>query len=256
MADDHPPPEVVYGEWRGGKPPGSVTARKGPHGKIYSWVYACPGQATVSFASSKHGGEEHAKAAAETHQRISAEEEGFLFKNQYRFCVSPDGGEFLQFHVRNAKGVDFYPTCDVDNLPLVEANVWNVALQGRSTYVITNIKVGDKWPRHYFHRMVSPPEWPEVDHYPDRSGLNNQRKNLRDGSGGVNGRNRSKRVTSAPSKVTGVGYYNGHWVAYIGSGKDLRRESFAGPEDKNHESYQAAYALRKEWEDELGYTNG
>lgn len=56
-------------------------------------------------------------------------------------------------------------------------------------------------PSQIFHRLLHP-EWPEIDHI-NRDGLDNRRKNLRDGSNSVNVQNQSKRIDNTSGK-TGV----------------------------------------------------
>ena len=72
-----------------------------------------------------------------------------------------------------------------------------------------------------------------VDHYPNRDGLDSRSVNLRDGSEGVNGKNKSKRSDNT-TEVTGVCYAirDKCWVATIGrkgSKHGFGRETHLGP---------------------------
>lgn len=90
-------------------------------------------------------------------------------------------------------------------------------------YAITVLRVNGKSSSKGMHRIVAAritaelgePEWTRVDHQ-DHDGLNNQRYNLRDGSGGRNEQNRQVEGRGS-SKYKGVYWHKGggKWMAYI-----------------------------------------
>ena len=148
--------------------------------------------------------------------------------------------------------------CDPEDLPLIEAHTWSIDGRVNATYAVTQVRVDQGRNRKYFH-VLKCPELRMVDHYPNRNGLDNRSVNLRDGSEGVNGKNKSKHSDNT-SEVTGVCYATRDkcWIASIGrkgSKHGHGHETYPGPEDKNHESFHAAVAQRKAWEKEFGYSN-
>ncbi len=180
-------------------------------------------------------------------------------KNQRRWCFTLEGHSYLEVHIQDRKGRNFYMFCDPEDLPLIEAHTWSIDERAHATYAVTQVRVGNGRERKYYHALKRP-EWPLVDHHPNRNGLDNRSVNLRDGSEGANQRNMSMHSDNT-SEVTGVSYYNRDkcWIAEIGkkgSKYGFKRKTYLGPHDKNHESFHAAVAQRRAWEKEFGYSNG
>ncbi len=236
------------GEWRGGKPPGSVKER------VKYWFYQFKGEPAKAFDFEKFGGRESAEIAARAHQRAIAVRRGLPTKNQWRICVAPEGREYVEFHIES-KGEDFYPRCEVADLPLLENSNWFIHRRGGNRYVFKNARIEGKDTTQYLHSLKRP-EWLEVDHI-NRNGLDNLDANLRDGGCGENQRNHNKQANNT-SGVTGVGRSmdDRYWVVRIGKKETYRCKYIRGPNDKNHPAWQEAVALRKEWEAECGFLNG
>jgi hypothetical protein len=182
-------------EWLGGWPPGGVTPYR-IKGCEVGWLFKIQGAEAKTmlrgvprsiFSFEKFG--EGARAAAKDYQRQIAEDHGFEIKNQYRYCTDlNDGLPYIEFHIRDAAGKDYYPTCDVGDLPLLEEHVWSVLKGRNSIYAHTAVKIDGSKSTKYFHRYKHP-EWPMVDHNSkipeeNRNGLDNRDKHLRAGSGG------------------------------------------------------------------------
>lgn len=96
-----------------------------------------------------------------------------------------------------------------------------------------------------------------VDHI-SRNGCDNRSKNLRNGIGGVNDKNRRLRVDNT-SGVNGVTYHQTRraWMAQIrNNGKPVTSPRYYGPYDKSHPSFLAACEWQKERAAAVGNTNG
>ncbi len=261
------------GPWRGGKPPGGVwpyCVKRSQAG----WRFEIKGAEakklprlvprSKKFSFKEFG--ESAEADAKDYQRQIAEDHGLLFKNQYRHREDPrDGLPYIEFHIRDAAGEDYYSMCDATDadLRLLEEYTWHVYKEGNNTYVQTSVRIDGKRTTKYFHRFKCP-DWPIVDHYSkiqkqNRNGLDNRSKHLRDGSGGVNQDNRrlSKNNTS---DVNGVGYhkYSKAWRVKDQATTRARfpPKRFPGPEDKTHPSYHEACAYQREQAEKVGNMNG
>ncbi len=257
--------------WRGGKPPGGVSPYKNKQDLQIGWRFRILGAEaeklprhvprSKQFTFKVHG--DGAKAAAEDYQRQIAEDHGLEFKNQYRHREDPnDGLPYIEFHIKDKSGKDYYPMCDVGDLSLLEEHTWSVYKNKKNLYVRTTVEIDGKQITKGFHSFKYP-EWPMVDHYSkipeeNRNGLDNRSKHLRDGSGGVNeGNCRLKKNNK--SGVNGVSYDNTRkaWRAQTRSTRArLPSKYYYGPEDKTHPSYDAACAYAREQAAKIGRTNG
>ncbi len=262
-------------DWQGGKPPGGV----GPYsykGRQVGWLFriekdaaeakklprVVPRSKTFSFKVFGEG----AKAAAKAHQRQIAEDHGLEIKNQYRHRTDPrDGLPYIEFHIRDTAGEDYYPKCDATDadLRLLGEHTWCVLKVENNIYVQTNVKLDGKWTMKRFHSFKCP-DWPIVDHHSqiqkeNRNGLDNRSKHLRDGSGGANNDNRRLQKNNT-SRVNGVCYHKKDKCWYVRDRATTRArfppKRFPGPEDKTHPSYHEACAYQREQAARVGNTNG
>ncbi len=196
MADEH-----EAQDWQGGKPPGRVKPYNDKGGCHVGWRFRIDGDTakaknlprgmprSKNFSFKKFG--QGAKAAAEDYQRQIIEDHRLEIKNQYRRRTDPnDGLPYIEFHIRDAAGEDYYSMCDVGDLPLIEEHTWRVLKERNNLYVATDVRIDGKMTMRRFHSFKCP-DWPKVDHFSqnpveNRNGLDNRSKHLRDGSGGVN----------------------------------------------------------------------
>ena len=260
------------GEWLGGKPPGGVKPFN-EKGHQVGWRFRLAtttaeamtlpkGMARSKLFTFKKFGE-GAKAAAETYQSQISEEFGLEIKNQYRHRTDPnDGLPYIEFHIRDRAGENYYPTCDVRDLPLLERHIWGVHKDGYTLYVGTTVEIDGKMTTKCFHRLKCP-DWPIVDHFSEipeqnRNGLDNRSKHLRNGSGGVNAINCRRRKDNT-SDETGVCYHKkskGWYVQLTHNGIRFPDKIFPGPKDKTHPSYHEACAYARKQAAAVGNTNG
>ena len=148
---------------------------------------------------------------------------------------------------------------DKDFLDRFTERTWNARLKGNNFYMCsTRNNKTIKFPNNqYFHLLVLPGV-EKVDHR-NRNGLDNRKKNLRDGSGGVNENNRSLRDDNT-SGVNGV-YFDKtqkRWVtSHKENGAKQRKKYFTikdyGSDDK---AKQKAIEYRKAMNEITGCTNG
>ncbi len=259
------------GEWQGGKLPGGVSlyCYKGCQ---VGWRFLISGTAAKDipvkarqkyFPFSRHGGDESAKAAAKDYQQKTADDYRLLIKNRYRFRIDPaDELPYIEYHIKDKSGEDHYPTCDVEDFPLLVEHTWAIHRNKRNTYVATNIKIDGRMAQKYFHTLKCP-DWSEVDHFsvhPDknRNGLDNRGKHLRDGSGGLNGMN-CRRRSDNKSGVNGIHYCDANraWVVRVRTkGERSNARYFRGPEDETHQSFMDACEEQKKQAAKVGNTNG
>ncbi len=255
---------VDPGPWMGGELPGRVAPTFSKKEKRQTgWFFRISGKmapldvpCSKTFLFLTYG--DGAKAAAEDHQRKIIEDHGIFIRNQYRYCEDPeDGVPYIELHIRDTAGKDYYSLCDVGDLPLIEDHVWCTHVEkGKNVYLVTSGRIDGKRVQRSFHRSKRP-DLPKVDHI-NRNGLDNRSKNLRDGSEGIN-ENNCGLGRNNTSGANGVSYdkKNRLWRAGIThDGIRLPRRSFPGPHDFTHPSYHAACAYALELMTQVGSTNG
>jgi len=254
------------GEWQGGKVPGGCILRKDNRGRENGWRVVINGfegkklpkeLKHKNFAFSKWGGRESALVHAKAHQRELAKIWELSVKNQYRYRIDPeDGRPYIEFHIKNKVGEEYYAYCDIEDLSLLEENVWSVVKEENNIYLQTAVII-DGWATTKRFHSFKHPDLEMIDHI-DRNGLNNRDKNLREGSGGVNDHNR-RRCSTNTSGVNAVHYDHRHkawvWRAQV-NGVRSRPKYFPGPKDTTHPSFLAACAWQKEKAATIGCTNG
>ena len=150
------------------------------------------------FYVKKYKTKKAALEAAKVWRKEYIEENG-LMKNRYR-----DMGNHYEVEVFGGGEIKIGKISKED-LPIFEANTWYARPSKGKTrwYMCTGKYEKDQ----KFHRRIKPwgknPEWIEVDHNPDRNGLNNLRSNLIDGGNGKNALNK-KMQKNNKSGVNGV----------------------------------------------------
>lgn len=182
--------------WMGGKPSGSITRKEG---YLFQVKFGASPFHSKAFSFSKFDSEAAALKAAEDYRFKVSLERGDV-KNRYRHVWDEDGTEYLEVIVQ-----DIIFLCDLADLEHVENHIWHLNDQG---YVSTNINKRTV----KFHQKVLP-GCSSVDHI-NGDVHDNRRCNLRDGSKGVNGRNRKRNKTNT-SGTTGVYYVerDDGWIA-------------------------------------------
>ena len=111
---------------------------------------------------------------------------------------------------KDYKRVSQLKWCASENF--VNGKLWNV-------YAVRGFRVNGKCKTHLMHRFILGIEYskvPAVDHYPDSSGLNNQRSNLRLATSTENHQN-SKLRSDSTSGYKGATWDTAHhkWLANI-----------------------------------------
>jgi hypothetical protein len=82
---------------------------------------------------------------------------GGRLKNQWRWRFALEGHSYLEVHIQDRKGRDFYMFCAPEDLPLI-AHTWSTDGRVNATYAVTQVKVDKGRNRKYFHGLKCP-EW-------------------------------------------------------------------------------------------------
>lgn len=172
-------------EWINGNVGGSMNLLPNKTSYVVRFVGNGPSK---NFLASKYGGLEAAEDAALAYRRKMSEKYG-LTKNKYRFI---DG--YIEFQIYGGH----IGKIDYDDFPKL-VHTW-CAKKGHHRYYTQSTKLGK-----YLHNLIFP-KWKIVDHI-NRDGLDNRRRNLRDGNkDNINVKNQ-KRKDNAFGK-TGVHFSN------------------------------------------------
>lgn len=153
------------------------------------------------------------------HWLIEKSKEFGILKNRYR--VSEDQ-TYLEVELTQGKIL----LCDIEDIPYVQNYKW-FSKKDKDNYYCCGSLNNTKY---NFHRLIKPwgkeNEWKQVDHI-NRNGLDNRRKNLRDGSGKINANNCRLREDNTSNK-TGVHYsnYDKCWVVQWNENDKRRKKSF------------------------------
>ena len=111
--------------------------------------------------------------------------------------------------------------------------------------------------RHTGVHNIICPEWKEVDHI-NRNGLDNRRANLRDGSNGVNSKNKRlfKNNTTGENGI-GRETRTDAWRVTWHEGSKRRAKIFSDSKfESKEEAFEAACLFRDQIDERLGITNG
>ena len=181
---------------------------------------------------------------------------GNYYKNRYRKVVSKNGEEDYYYDVE-IFGDGKYHIGKIDKVFLNKftERTWN-ALKGGNNFYMYGTKT-IKFPyNQYFHRLVLP-DVDIVDHK-DGNGLDNRKKNLRDGSDGVNQNNQALRDDNT-SGATGV-FFDKRYKRWIATWyKDGGRKSMSFSIKKygsDEKAKQEAIEHRQAMNEITGSTNG
>jgi hypothetical protein len=193
------------------------------------------------FTASKYGDSQEGALVAARLRQLELNQELGLIKNKYRSCAQGED-HWWEFQLQDGAEGPFLKV-DTEDLEWTKMHTWCHRKDGHLWYADTNHSEGGHR-RH--HRMVCQRnrlDWPVVDHN-NRDGLDNRRANLRDGSGGLNQKNKAKQKNT--SGVTGVAHRadRDRWHAYIQIEGMLHQMYFPGAED-DEEAKNAAIAWRK-----------
>ena len=181
---------------------------------------------------------------------------GNYYKNRYRKVVSKNGEEDYYYDVE-IFGDGKYHIGKIDKVFLNKftERTWN-ALKGGNNFYMYGTKT-IKFPyNQYFHRLVLP-DVDIVDHK-DGNGLDNRKKNLRDGSDGVNENNCSLQDNNT-SGTNGVSFdeIQQRWRVQWRENGARKSMSFSiknyGSDEK---AKQKAIEHRKAMNEITGSTNG
>lgn len=248
--------------WNGGKSTGSI---RFCDNRGYSIRFQKP--YLYQFSSiSDYETQEKAKLAAELFQYEESKRRGAV-KNMWRIVCHDEDEKWIEVRLQNNRVM----LCDQEDLPIVEKYIW---IEQRShkvkdlSYVMhsSNSSIGLK--AKTFHKLIVDHE--VVDHI-NGNGLDNRKKNLRDGSGTttdgskklakgtMNARNQRKRHDNISGK-TGVHYsnYDRAWIVQWPTDNGKRKKkTFRVYEKRSYEEAKTmAIAFRKGIDTVFGITNG
>ena len=175
--------------------------------------------------------------------------------NRYREVVDLDE-EDEYYEVEIYGGGEYHiGQIDIDFLERFTERTWVADKRGKRFYMRSTETI--KFPvRQYFHQLVLP-EVEKVDHI-DGNTLDNRKKNLRDGSGGVNNNNQAQRDDNT-SGINGVSFHktNKAWIARWYKNGAQKSKSFSikdyGSDEK---AKQEAINYRQSMNVITGCTNG
>ena len=161
------------------------------------------------------------------------------YTNKYRFME-----DYIEVKLQN----DHIGKINIEDLPLFIQCTWNA----KNGYMCHS-KTKD-FPQQKFHRLIYP-EYSIIDHI-NRNGLDNRRKNLRDGSNCVNQNNMPISSTNTSGK-TGVSFDKScnRWRAYWEENGETKIKNFSVI-TYGEEAYKEAVKCRIEVDQRLGILNG
>lgn len=220
-----------------GLPSGSISTRESHR---FIVAFTNPGH-QKSFLIAHYKTKADCRAAADAYRYRISSERGTV-RNKYRYVWTDDGTKLLE--VEAVEDITYALTtflCNIQDLELVKSRAWRIDNEG---YVVASYSVR-------FHRCILP-DCDEVDHI-NGNRKDNRRINLRDGSAGVNHRNRGISRNNA-SGTTGV-WFNQTKNAWAAAWTELNGKrkvrNFAVDAHGAEEAKQLAIKTRQEANERL-----
>ena len=175
--------------------------------------------------------------------------------NRYREVVGKDGEEpYFELEIFG-DGEYHIGKIDKEFLDRFTERTWNAKKNNNNFYMRSRATI--KFPdRQYFHQLVLP-DVDIVDHK-NRNGLDNRKKNLRDGSGVINNNNKALHNTNT-SGTNGVSFdkTNKRWNAtWYENGKQQKANFSITKYGSDEKAKQEAIKHRKAMNVITGSTNG
>ena len=175
--------------------------------------------------------------------------------NRYREVVGKDGEEpYFELEIFG-DGEYHIGKIDKEFLDRFTERTWNAKKNNNNFYMRSRATI--KFPdRQYFHQLVLP-DVDIVDHK-NRNGLDNRKKNLRDGSGVINNNNKALHNTNT-SGVNGVSFdkrgkrWNATWYE---NGKQQKANFSITKYGSDEKAKQEAIKHRQAMNGITGSTNG
>ena len=180
---------------------------------------------------------------------------GNYYKNRYREVVDLDEEDYYYEVEIYGQGEYHIGQIDKEFIDKFTERTWNAFKNGNNLYMYSN-KIKKFSDRPQFHQLVFP-DVDIVDHI-NGNGLDNRKKNLKDGSGGVNNNNKAQ-YNNNTSGTNGVSFHkrDKSWVARWQENGISQYKSFSikdyGIDEK---AKQKAIEYRKAMNEITGCLNG
>lgn len=232
--------QVSYGPWQGGKVAGSLTVF-GDKRKCCQVVF----QRLVNknarlFHYDEYGSKDQAILAAKLYQKTISDQLG-LTKNMYRYVTDTDSSVYLEVQLNDG----YIMKCEPEQLDIVNSRTWSIvkSCDNFCWYAANSGRKHVKAAR--FHNLAYP-QYREVDHI-NRDGLDNRRKNVREGAGRINPTNRRTQCNNTSGVIGVHKTKSGTWCAkYTDINGNHIRKSFSISKHGEEEAFRLACEYREE----------